>query len=114
MPILLISSVSWGGVRLSLLVLRPLFGLLHQPRMVDDDECGTVGGILGNGNRSIRRKPAPVTLCPPQIAHDLTRARTRATAVGSRRLTARAMARPLLQQHSSQIHTQNRCRQMGC
>jgi hypothetical protein len=35
-----------------------------------------------------------VPLCPPQIPHDLTRARTRAAAVGSRRLTAWAMARP--------------------
>jgi hypothetical protein len=30
----------------------------------------------------------PVPLRPPQIPHDLTRARTRAAAVGSRRLTA--------------------------
>jgi hypothetical protein len=41
-------------------------------------------------------KPAPMPLCPPQIPHDLTWARTRAAAVGNRRLTAWAMARPLL------------------
>jgi hypothetical protein len=35
-----------------------------------------------------------VPLCPPQIPNDLTRARTRAEAVGSRRLTAWATARP--------------------
>jgi hypothetical protein len=35
-----------------------------------------------------------VPLCPPQIPHDLTWVRTRAAAVGSRRLTARAMERP--------------------
>jgi hypothetical protein len=34
-------------------------------------------------------------LCPPQIPLDQTRARTRAAAVGSQRLTAWAMARPL-------------------
>jgi hypothetical protein len=45
-------------------------------------------------NRSTRRKPAPAPLCPPQIPHDLTWARTRAAAVGSRWLTAWAMARP--------------------
>jgi arginine exporter protein ArgO len=27
------------------LVLRPLFGLLYQPLMVRDDECGAVGGM---------------------------------------------------------------------
>jgi hypothetical protein len=45
-------------------------------------------------NRSIRREHVPVPLCPPQIPHDLTWARTRAAAVGSRRLTAWAMVRP--------------------
>jgi hypothetical protein len=37
-----------------------------------------------------------VPLCPPQIPHDLTRAGTRATAVGSRRLSVWAMTRPIL------------------
>jgi hypothetical protein len=61
----------------------------------DDDECGAGGGMrIGRGNRSTRRKPAQIQLCPPQIPHDLTWARTRAAAVGSRRLTARAVARP--------------------
>jgi hypothetical protein len=37
-----------------------------------DDECGAVGGMrIGKGNRSYRRKPAPVPLCPPRIPHDL-------------------------------------------
>jgi hypothetical protein len=82
--------VSWGGIRLS-----PLgTSATNQPRMVDD-ECGPVGGMrIGSGNRSTRSKPAPVPLCPPQIPYDLTWARTRAAAVGSRRLTALAMARP--------------------
>jgi hypothetical protein len=35
-----------------------------------------------------------VPLCPPQIPHGLTREWTRASAVGGRRLTAWAMARP--------------------
>jgi hypothetical protein len=48
-------------------------GLLYQPRMMDDDECGAVGGMIGRGNRSTRRKPAPGPLCLPQIPHDLTR-----------------------------------------
>jgi hypothetical protein len=56
--------------------------------MLDDDDCGAIGGMrIGRENRSTRRKPAPVPLCPSQIPHDLTRARTRAAAVGIRRLT---------------------------
>jgi hypothetical protein len=49
---------------------------------------------IGKGNRSTRRKSASVPLCPPQIPHDLTWDWTRAAAVGNRRLTAWAMARP--------------------
>jgi hypothetical protein len=70
-------------------VRRPLFGLLYQPRMVDENDCGAVGGMrIARGNRSTRRKPARMPLCPPQIPHDVTWARTRAASVGSRQLTA--------------------------
>jgi hypothetical protein len=76
-------------VRLSPLGTAATTGLLYQPQMTDD------GGMkIGMGNRSTRRKPAPVPLYPPQIPHDLTRARTRAAEFGSQRLTAWAMARP--------------------
>jgi hypothetical protein len=38
-----------------------------------DYEDGEFGGtMIGRGNRSTWRKPAPVPLCSPQIAHDLT------------------------------------------
>jgi hypothetical protein len=68
---------------------------LYQPRVIDG--YGAVGGMrIGGGNRSTRRKPAPVPLCPPQIPHDLTWDRTRAAVVVSRRLTAWVRARPLL------------------
>jgi hypothetical protein len=51
-------GVGWDWVHL---VCRPLFGLLYQPRMIDDDNCGTVGGIrIGRGHGSTRGKPAPV------------------------------------------------------
>jgi hypothetical protein len=43
--------------------------------------------MIGRGNRSTGRKPAPVPLCPPQNPH-AARTRTRAAAVGSQRLTA--------------------------
>jgi hypothetical protein len=48
---------------------------------------GEIGGMIGKGNRSTRRTPAPVPLCPPQTPH-AAGTRTRAAAVGSQRLTA--------------------------
>jgi hypothetical protein len=63
---------SLGGVRLSPLGTSAIVGLLYQPRMIDDDDYGAVGGMrIGSGNRSTRIKPAPVPLCPAQIPHDL-------------------------------------------
>jgi hypothetical protein len=59
------------SLRPSLLLSRPLFGLLYQPRMIDD-ECGAVGEINGRGNWNTGRKPNPVPLGPPQIPCDLT------------------------------------------
>jgi hypothetical protein len=86
-------SVSCGGVILSPLGTSATVWLLYQTRMIDDDECEAVGGMrIGRGNRSTQRKPAPAPLCPPQIPHNLTWARTRAATVGSRRLTAWAIA----------------------
>jgi hypothetical protein len=52
-----------------------------------DYDDGEIGGMIGKGNRSTRRKPAAVPLCPPQTPH-VARTRTRAAAVGSQRLTA--------------------------
>jgi hypothetical protein len=81
--------VSWGGVRGIHLVRGPLIGILYQSRITDDDEYGVVSGMrIGRGAQSTRRKPAQVSLYPPQIQHDLTWDRARAVAVGNRRLTA--------------------------
>jgi hypothetical protein len=46
----------------------------YWPRVLapDYDECGAIGGMLGKGKRSTRRKPAPVPLCPPQIPYGLS------------------------------------------
>jgi hypothetical protein len=53
------------------------------------DECGAVGEMtIARGNPSTRKKFAPMPLFPPQIPHDLTWARTRATEVRSRPLIA--------------------------
>jgi hypothetical protein len=66
-------------VRLSTLGTATTTGLLYQPQMIDDGDCGANDGIkIGRGNRSTRRIPASAPLCPPQIPHDQTRARTRA------------------------------------
>jgi hypothetical protein len=84
-----------SGVGLSPLGTAATSGLLYKPQMIDEGDCGAIGGMkICRGNRSTRRKPGPAPLCPPQIPHDQTRARTRAAAVGSQRLTAWAMARP--------------------
>jgi hypothetical protein len=58
-------------VRLSPLGTSATVGLLYQPQMIDDDYEAVGGMRIGRGNRSTRRKPAPVPLCPPQIPHDL-------------------------------------------
>jgi hypothetical protein len=58
--------------------------IVPAPGDYDDRETG---GMISRGNRSTRRKPAPVPLCPPQTAH-AARTRTRAAVVGSQRLTA--------------------------
>jgi hypothetical protein len=65
--------VSLGGVRLSPLGTSATVGQLYQPRMIDEDDYEAVGGMrIGRGNRSTRRKPAPVPLFPPQTPRDLT------------------------------------------
>jgi hypothetical protein len=85
----------FSGVGLRPLGTAATSGLLYKPQMIDEGDCGAIGGMnIGMGNRSTRRKPAPAPLCPPQILHDQTRARTRAAAVGSQLLTAWAMAQP--------------------
>jgi hypothetical protein len=69
-----------SGLRLSSLGTAATTGVLYQPQMIDDGDCGAIGGMkIGRGNRSIRRKPVSAPLCPPQIPHD----QTRAAAVGS-------------------------------
>jgi hypothetical protein len=43
------------------------------PTLGDNDD-GEIGGMMiGKGNQSTRRKPAPVPHCPPQTPHALPR-----------------------------------------
>jgi hypothetical protein len=83
-----LGTAATTGVRVNPLGTAATTCLLYQPRMIDDGDCGAIGGMkIGMGNRNTRRKPAPEPICPPQIPHDQTRA-------SSQRLTAWAMARP--------------------
>jgi hypothetical protein len=53
------------------LICAAATGLLYQPRMIGDGDCGEIGGMkIGRRNRSTLRKSAPAPLCPPQIPHD--------------------------------------------
>jgi hypothetical protein len=52
-----------------------------------DYDDGEIGGMIGRGNRSTRRKPVPLLICPPQTSH-AARTGTRTAAVESQRLTA--------------------------
>jgi hypothetical protein len=71
------------GVRLSPLGTAATTGVFYQPQMIDDGDCGAMGGMkVGRVHWSTWRKPVPVSLCPPQIPHDQTWARTRAACSG--------------------------------
>jgi hypothetical protein len=61
----------WGRVKLGPLgTLATSWPIVPAPGAYEDGEFG--GMMVGKGNRSTQRKPAPVPLCPPQIPHDLT------------------------------------------
>jgi hypothetical protein len=85
-------SVSFSKVHIppasfppSLLLLGPLDTAATNRPIVPapaDYDDGEIGGMIGKGNRSTRRKPVAVPLCPPQTPH-ASRTRTQAAAVGS-------------------------------
>jgi hypothetical protein len=60
-------GIEGGGVQLGPLgtaaTNRPFL-----PALGDYDD-GEIGGMIGRENRSTRRKPVPVPLCPPQTPH---------------------------------------------
>jgi hypothetical protein len=73
-----------GGVQLG----RLGTAATNRPIISAPGNCdGEIGGMIDRGNRSTRRKPAPVPHCPPQTTHAAW-TQTRAAAVGSQRLTA--------------------------
>jgi hypothetical protein len=77
------SSSILSGVRLSSLGNAATTGLMYQPQMIEDGDCGAISGIkIGRGNQSTRRQPAPAPICPSQIPGDHTRAQIQVTAMG--------------------------------
>jgi hypothetical protein len=45
----------WGGTKS--LGTAATSGLLYKPQMIDEGDCGAIGGMkIGRGNRSTRRK----------------------------------------------------------
>jgi hypothetical protein len=57
-----------GGVQLGPLgTVVTNRSIVPAPGEYDDGEVS--GMMIGRGNRSTRRKPAPVSLCPPQTPH---------------------------------------------
>jgi hypothetical protein len=61
--------------------------ILRIPRMILESDGGMI--YCQGKTEELGEKPVPAPLCPPQIPHGLTRARTRASAV-------RSTLRPLL------------------
>jgi hypothetical protein len=78
-----------SGERLSPLGTAATVALLYPPQMIDD------GDWQGKPKYSEKTcLSATLSTTDPTFPYDLTRARSRAAGVGSRRLTAWAMARP--------------------
>jgi hypothetical protein len=59
-----ITFIILSGVRLCPLGTGATTGLLYQPQVIDDGDCGVISGT----------KIGPAPLSPPQIPHDQTRA----------------------------------------
>jgi hypothetical protein len=78
--VIFLIGIVGGGVQLGPLGAAVTNGsIIPAPGAYDD---GEIGRMIGRGNRSTRRKTAPVPLCPPQTSH-ATRTRTQAAAVGT-------------------------------
>jgi hypothetical protein len=54
------SFLGWSGTEPT--ITEVTAGLLYQPRMMDDVECGAVGIMTGRRNRSTGSNPAAVPL----------------------------------------------------
>jgi hypothetical protein len=64
-------------------------GLWYELQMIDEDDCGAIGGMkIGRGNRSTRRKPAQRHFVHHKSHITRPGLERWVAAVGSKRLTA--------------------------
>jgi hypothetical protein len=93
-PVVSLLLALWSGVRLTWvhLVRRTLIGLLYQPQMMCVKQ--SVEWELGGETEVLGENLPQWHFVHHKTPHDLAWARTWASAVGSQRLTAWAMARP--------------------
>jgi hypothetical protein len=68
----------WWGETEPNCYVGPLIGLLYQPQMSVEQ---LVEGEMSGDTEVLGENLPPMPLCPPQIPHDLTWARTRAAAM---------------------------------
>jgi hypothetical protein len=80
------------GVRQRLWTAATTMPVVHPPGDVWVRRA-TVDLYRQGKTEELRAKPAPMSLCPTHFWHELTRARTRASAVGCWQITASPMAR---------------------
>jgi hypothetical protein len=65
--IIYLISIVDGGIQLgSLSTAATNTPIVPTPGDYDD---GEIGGMIGRGNRTTRRKPAPMPVCAPQTPH---------------------------------------------
>jgi hypothetical protein len=84
----------WGGS--SIQAWMPTYvSTLRIPQMIWVWRA-TVEWYWQGKTEELWEKPVPVSLCPPQIPHGLTRVWTRASAVRGQWLTTWAMAQPIV------------------
>jgi hypothetical protein len=88
---LLSMSMGWHYVS----ELRPPV-LISFPQMIGYMSMQNRGGMILTETFDPGEKPFPIPLFPPQIPRELTQGTTRASATSGRRLTAWAMAGPML------------------
>jgi hypothetical protein len=69
--IIFLTRIVGGGVQLGPLGTSATnWPIVPAPGDYDDGEIGRM--MIGKGNRSTRRKPATVPLCPSQIPYEMT------------------------------------------
>jgi hypothetical protein len=93
--LLLLLFICGAGMERSPILLRSFIGLLYQLLMIDGDDCGAGCGMNVAGETELLGGTLPHCRPLHHTSHMTTRAANRATAVGNRRQTTWAPARPL-------------------